>query len=84
VLASFKVAYRIAKYEKRHSTRESSVLPATADVIETVLGVSYAKELRKVEFADNTVCGEEDYRMLHKTFVINSLIKLKPHVLLCK
>jgi hypothetical protein len=31
------------------------VLPAATDIVETVLGDSYVKELQKISLADNTV-----------------------------
>jgi hypothetical protein len=71
ITASLKVAYRIAKCRKPHWSVESLVSPlAATDVIETVLGESYAKELRKVPLTDNTV-GRRIYRIFHKNFVIN-------------
>jgi hypothetical protein len=51
----------------RHSTAESLVLPAATDTVETTLGESYAKGLRKIPLAYNNMEGE--YRIFQKTFM---------------
>ena len=55
VAASYKVSYRIAKGKKPHSMGETLVLPAAIDMIETMLGESYADQLKIIPLADNTV-----------------------------
>ncbi|XP_067139511.1 zinc finger BED domain-containing protein 5-like [Centruroides vittatus] len=46
LLASYKVSYRIAKCKKPHSIGETLVLPAAIDIIATMLGESYADQLK--------------------------------------
>ena len=55
LLASYKVSYRIAKCKKPHSIRETLVLPAAIEMIETMLGESYADQIKIIPLADNTV-----------------------------
>ncbi|XP_035211445.1 protein FAM200A-like [Stegodyphus dumicola] len=55
LLASYKVFYRIAKCKKPHSIGETLVLLAAIDMIETMLGESYADQLKIIPLADNTV-----------------------------
>ena len=42
-LASFKVAYRIAKCKKVHTIAEELVLPAALDLVSTIIGESAAQ-----------------------------------------
>jgi len=58
------------------------VLPAATDIVETVLGDSYVKELQKISLADNTV--GRIMSDIQKTYVVYSLINLKYHLLHCK
>ena len=55
LLASYKVSHIIAKCKKPHSIGESLVLPAAIQMVSTMIGDSYADELRKIPLADNTV-----------------------------
>jgi hypothetical protein len=41
--ASFKILYKIAKFEKSHMSGENLMLPAAIDRVETVLDETYAK-----------------------------------------
>ena len=47
-LASFKVAYRIAKCKKPHTIAEELVLPAALDLVSTMIGESVAQKLKVV------------------------------------
>ena len=55
-LASFKVAYRIAKCKKTHTIAEKLVLPAAFDLVSTTIGESVAQKLKVVPLSNNTIC----------------------------
>ena len=58
-LASFKVAYRIAKRKKPHTIAEELVLPAALDLIPTMIGES-AQKLKAVLLSNNIICWKID------------------------
>ena len=51
-LASFKVAYRIAKCIKPHTIAEELVLPAALDLVSTMIGESAAEKLKPVPLSN--------------------------------
>ena len=53
-LASFKVAYRIAKCKKLHTIAEELVLPAALDLVLTIIGESAAQKLKAVPLSNNS------------------------------
>lgn len=55
LLASYHVSYRIAKCKKPHTIGENLVLPAAMDIVRTMFGESYAKQLQQIPLSDNTV-----------------------------
>jgi len=55
LLASYQVAYRIAKCKKPHTIGETLVLPAAIEIVKTMFGEAYASVLRQIPLADNTV-----------------------------
>ena len=55
LLALYLVSYRIAKLKKLHTIEETLVLPAAIDMVKIMLGEPYAKQLRQIPLADNTV-----------------------------
>ena len=62
-LASFKVAYRIAKCKEPHTIAEELVLPAALDLVSTLIGESIAQKLNAVplsKFSNNTICRRID------------------------
>ena len=59
-LASFKVAYRIAKYKKPHTIAEELVHPAALDLVSTMIGESAAQKLKAVPLSNNTICRKID------------------------
>ena len=59
-LASFKVAYRIAKCKKPHSVEEELVLAAALKLASTMIGESVAQKLKAVPLSNNTVCSGID------------------------
>ena len=54
-LASFKVAYRIAKCKKLHTIVEELVVPATLDLVSKMIGESAAQKLKAVLLSYNTI-----------------------------
>ena len=59
-LASFKVAYRIAKCKKLHTIAEELVLPAALDLVSTMIGESVAQKLKAVRLSNNIICRKID------------------------
>ena len=59
-LASFKVAYRIAKCRKLHTIAEKLVLPTALDLVSTMIGESVAQKLKAVPLPNNTICRRID------------------------
>lgn len=55
LLASYHVSYRIAKCKKPHTIGETLILPAAIDMVRIMFGEPYAKQLRQIPLADNTV-----------------------------
>ena len=59
-LASFKVAYRIAKCKRVHTIAEELVLPAALDLVLTMIGESAAQRLKAVPLSNNTISRRID------------------------
>ena len=59
-LASFKVAYKIAKCKKPHTLAEELVLPAALDLVSTMIGVSADQKLKPVSLSNNTISRRID------------------------
>ena len=59
-LASYKVAYRIAKCKKPHTIAEELVLPAALDLVWTMIGESVAQKQKAVSLFNNTICRRID------------------------
>ncbi|XP_072389908.1 SCAN domain-containing protein 3-like [Diabrotica undecimpunctata] len=55
LLASYMVAYRIAKCKKPHTIAEELILPATVDMVTVMIGKSVAKEIKNVPLSNSTV-----------------------------
>ena len=55
LLASFQIAYRIAKTKKPHSIGETLILPCIRDAVTSVLGPDSSKKLASIPLSDNTV-----------------------------
>ena len=54
-LASFKIAYRIAKCTKLHTIAEELVLSAALDLVSIIIGESAAQKLKAVPLSNNTI-----------------------------
>ena len=65
-LASFKVAYRIAKCKRRHTIAEEIVLPAALDLVSAMIGESEAQKLKAVLLSNNII-----YRKIDKILDIS-------------
>jgi hypothetical protein len=55
LLASYKVAHRIAKCKKSHRIAEELILPAAVDMVNIMIGESSGKLLSKVSLSNNTI-----------------------------
>ncbi|XP_066543047.1 protein FAM200A-like [Hoplias malabaricus] len=55
LLASYKVAYRVAKEKVPHSAAEKLILPAALDIVSTVLDEKAAEKIKAIPVSDNTV-----------------------------
>jgi hypothetical protein len=61
LIASYKAAHRIAKYNKPHIIAEELILPAAVDMVNIMIGEFAGKLLSKVPLSNNTI----SYRMQH-------------------
>ncbi len=55
LVASYKVAYRIAKSKKPHTIAEDLILPAAFDMVTAMLGEASAKVLQSIPLSNDTV-----------------------------
>jgi hypothetical protein len=55
LLASYKVAHRIAKCKKPHTIAEELILPAPVDMVNIMIGGSTWKLLSKVPLSNSTI-----------------------------
>jgi hypothetical protein len=55
LLASYKVAHRIAKCKKPYTIAEKLILPAAVDMVNIMIGQSAGKLLSKVHLSNNTI-----------------------------
>jgi hypothetical protein len=55
LLASYKVAHRIAKCKKPHTITEELILSAAVDMVNIMIGESAGKQLSKVPSSNNTI-----------------------------
>ena len=55
LLASYKVAYRIAQCKKPHTIAEDLILPAALDMVSTMLDEKSAEKLKAVPLSNDTV-----------------------------
>ncbi len=54
-VASYRVALRIAKAGKAHTTGETLILPAAKDLSSVMLGETAASKIDSVPLSDNTI-----------------------------
>ncbi|XP_023211413.1 zinc finger BED domain-containing protein 5-like, partial [Centruroides sculpturatus] len=55
LLASYKVAHRIAKCKKLHTIAEDLILPAAIDMVSVIIGKLAAKEIKNVTLFNNMI-----------------------------
>ncbi|XP_075048007.1 zinc finger BED domain-containing protein 5-like [Mixophyes fleayi] len=55
LIASYKVAYRVAKCKKPHTIADELILPAAVDMVTIMVGESAGKLLSKVPLSNNTM-----------------------------
>jgi hypothetical protein len=55
LLASYKVAYPVAKCKKPHTIAEQLILPAAMDMVSIMLGEAAAKQLMNIPLSDTTI-----------------------------
>ncbi|GFS73056.1 uncharacterized protein TNCV_3606481 [Trichonephila clavipes] len=55
LLTSYKVSYKIARCKKPHTIAEELILPAAIEIVETMFGDNFAKELQSIPLSNDTV-----------------------------
>ncbi|XP_029729922.2 zinc finger BED domain-containing protein 5-like [Aedes albopictus] len=60
LLASYKVAYRVAQCKKSHTIAEELILPAAVDLVSTMIGEHASQQLSKVPLSNNTIARRID------------------------
>jgi hypothetical protein len=55
LLASYRVAYQVAKCKKPHTIAEQLILPAAMDMVSIMLGEAAAKQLMNIPLSDTTI-----------------------------
>ncbi|XP_075034451.1 zinc finger BED domain-containing protein 5-like [Mixophyes fleayi] len=61
LLASYKVAYRVAKCKKPHTIAEELILPAAVDMVTIMVGESAGKLLSKVPLSNNIMSRRKQH-----------------------
>ncbi|XP_060872696.1 zinc finger BED domain-containing protein 5-like [Metopolophium dirhodum] len=57
LLASYKVAFRVAQSKKPHTIAEELILPSAIDMVSTMIGESAANQLKNIPLSNNTING---------------------------
>ncbi|GFW08151.1 zinc finger MYM-type protein 6 [Trichonephila clavipes] len=60
LLTSYKVSYKIARCKKPHTSAEELILPAAIEIVETMFGENFAKELQSIPLSNDTVSHRID------------------------
>lgn len=55
LLASYRVAFRVAKAGKSHTIAENLILPAALDIAEIMFGKQEVEKLKSIPLSDNTI-----------------------------
>ena len=54
-MASYQVAYRVARCKKPHNIAEKLILPAALDIITTMLGSEFARKVQNIPLSNDTI-----------------------------
>ncbi|GFV66218.1 protein FAM200B [Trichonephila clavipes] len=57
---SYKVSYKIARCKNPHTIAEELILPAAIEIVETMFGDNFAKELQSIPLSNYTVSRRID------------------------
>ncbi|GFT08556.1 protein FAM200B [Trichonephila clavipes] len=60
LITSYKVSYKIARCKKPHTIAEELILPAAIEIVETMFGDNFAKELQSIPLSNDTVSRRID------------------------
>ncbi|GFU41849.1 zinc finger BED domain-containing protein 5 [Trichonephila clavipes] len=60
LLTFYKVSYKIARCKKPHTIAEELILPAAIEIVETMFGDNFAKELQSIPLSNDTVSRRID------------------------
>ena len=60
LLASFKVAYEVAKKKKPHTIAETLIKPCALEMVKTILGADAARKLQQVPLSNNVIRNRID------------------------
>ncbi|GFV92072.1 zinc finger BED domain-containing protein 5 [Trichonephila clavipes] len=60
LLTSYKVSYKIARCKKPHTIAEELILPAAIEIVGTMFGDNFAKELQSIRLSNDTVSRRID------------------------
>ncbi|GFU49299.1 protein FAM200A [Trichonephila clavipes] len=60
LLTSYKVSYKKARRKKPHSMAEELILPAAIEIVETMFGDNFAKELQSIPLSNDTISRRID------------------------
>lgn len=55
LIASYKVSYKIARCKKPHTVGEELILPAAIEIVETMFGDNFSKQLQSIPLSNDTV-----------------------------
>ncbi|GFV86359.1 protein FAM200B [Trichonephila clavipes] len=60
LFTSYKVSYKIARCKKPHTIAEELIFPAAIEIVETMFGDNFAKELQSIPLSNDTVSRRID------------------------
>lgn len=55
LIASYKVSHKIARCKKPHTIGEELILPAVIDIVETMFGDNFSKQIQSIPLSNDTV-----------------------------
>uniref|UniRef100_A0A8C4TCW7 Uncharacterized protein n=1 Tax=Erpetoichthys calabaricus TaxID=27687 RepID=A0A8C4TCW7_ERPCA len=60
LLASFKVAYEVAKMKKPHTVAETLIKPCVLHIVKTILGAEAARKVQQIPLSNNVIRSRVD------------------------